>query len=153
MTERPLRIAIVGAGFTGTMLAVQLLRRVDHPTEISLIDRRGSFGRGLAYSTRNLRHVLNVRVANMSAFDDEPHHFISWLWENDTIYGEAPGVPPSGHAFVSRGTYGSYIEDVLRAAMRAARHGTTVAQVVAEVFGATSGPEGIRLSLSNDQTI
>jgi uncharacterized NAD(P)/FAD-binding protein YdhS len=153
MTQGALRVAIVGAGFTGTMLAVQLLRHVERPIEISLIDRRGAFGRGLAYSARNPRHVLNVRVANMSAFDEEPQHFITWLWANDTVYGEAPGVPPSGHAFVSRATYGAYIEDVLRAATREAAARATVVQIVAEVLGEAAGRSGCRLALSDGRSI
>jgi uncharacterized NAD(P)/FAD-binding protein YdhS len=153
MSDSALRIAIVGAGFTGTMLAVQLLRHVERPIEISLIDRRGAFGRGLAYSARNPRHVLNVRVANMSAFDEEPQHFIKWLWANDTVYGEAPGVPPSGHAFVSRATYGAYIEDVLRTATRDAGARANVVQIVAEVLGEAAGSNGCRLALSDGRSI
>ena len=153
MTDQAFRVAIVGAGFTGTMLAVQLLRHVTRPLEITLIDNRGSFGRGLAYSARNPRHVLNVRVANMSAFDDDPQHFIKWLWANDTIYGESPGVPPSGHAFVSRATYGAYIEDVLREATRGAGSRAKVIQTVSEVLGAAAGTQGTRLALSDGRAV
>ena len=153
MSDSALRIAIVGAGFTGTMLTVQLLRHVERPIEISLIDRRGAFGRGLAYSARNPRHVLNVRVSNMSAFDDEPQHFIKWLWANDTVSGEAPGVPPSGHAFVSRATYGAYIEDVLRDATREAGARAKVTQIVSEVLGHAAGNSGCRVALSDGRSI
>jgi uncharacterized NAD(P)/FAD-binding protein YdhS len=154
MTERAVRIAIVGAGFTGTMLAVQLLRRFTRPIEITLIDRRGSFGRGLAYSARNPRHLLNVRVSNMSAFDDDPQHFIRWLWEHDTIYNETPGVPPSGHAFVSRATFGAYVEDVFLSAVEAAgHHRATVTQSVGDVVDLRAAGEGVRLLMGNGREV
>ena len=50
------RIAIVGAGFTGTLLAVHLLREAKAPLAIHLIEQHGWFGRGVAYSTGN-RHT------------------------------------------------------------------------------------------------
>ncbi|MBW4968522.1 FAD/NAD(P)-binding protein, partial [Pseudoalteromonas sp. CR1] len=54
-------IAIIGAGFCGSTLAVHLLR---HPPvtalKILLISRPGSMARGVAYSTRARAHVLNV---------------------------------------------------------------------------------------------
>src|SRR3954454_15666824 len=66
------RIGIIGAGFTGTLLAVHLMRLAKVPTDLFLVERRGNFGRGLAYSTGNEAHLLNVRVANMSAWPDDP---------------------------------------------------------------------------------
>ena len=42
-------IAIVGAGFSGTMVACQLLPSKGPCLEVLLIDRAGSFGQGLAY--------------------------------------------------------------------------------------------------------
>jgi len=60
MGRRGYRIAIVGAGFTGAMVAVHLLRNARNPIELMLFDRRGTFGRGLAYSARNPQHLLNT---------------------------------------------------------------------------------------------
>ncbi len=54
-------IAIVGAGFSGTLLALHLLRRCPPPTKLVLIERNSQFGRGLAYATGNPSHILNVR--------------------------------------------------------------------------------------------
>jgi uncharacterized NAD(P)/FAD-binding protein YdhS len=65
-------IAIVGAGFTGTLLAVHILRHAQTPVSLVLIEKRDAFGRGVAYSTGNPSHLLNVRAANMSAFPTTP---------------------------------------------------------------------------------
>jgi FAD-NAD(P)-binding len=55
-------IALAGAGFSGSLLAVHLTRQSVGPLEIVMIDRNGSRGRGLAYSADNPNHLLNVRV-------------------------------------------------------------------------------------------
>ena len=47
------RVAIIGAGFTGTLLAVHLLRQAQSPLTIHVYETHGWFGRGVAYSTGN----------------------------------------------------------------------------------------------------
>ena len=139
------RIAIVGAGFTGTLLAVHLLREARTPVIIHLFEQHGWFGRGVAYSTGNPSHLLNVRVANMSAFPDDPADFLLWLWRFDYHVDGMP-IPPSGHAFVPRGVYGTYLEDTLSAACKAAAPGVDCQTRAVEVVGV--GGVGIAIALS-----
>ncbi|HYD66983.1 FAD/NAD(P)-binding protein [Azospirillum sp.] len=139
----PHRIAIVGAGFTGSMLAAHLLRRCEQPTTIHLIERSGAPGPGLAYSTPNGAHVLNVRAYNMSAYPDDPRHFLRWLWARNS---DSP-VPPSGHAFVSRAVYGAYIRDVLAQAQAAAPPHVAVRTLRAEAVDVVEEGDGVRLRL------
>ncbi len=101
--------AIVGGGFTGATLAAQLLRQASAsaPVRVVVIENSSRAGRGLAYSTQCSRHLLNVPAENMSAFPDEPTHFLSWARLN---YDS--GV--NSCDFLSRRLYGQYIESVLR---------------------------------------
>ena len=141
------RIAIIGAGFTGSVLAAHLLRGAAEPTSIHLIERAPSVGTGLAYSTPNSAHVLNVRAYNMSAFPDDPRHFLRWLWARDDDRengGAAGAVPPSGHAFVSRARYGAYIQDVLREAQAAAPPHVSLTVTRGEVVGLSQDGDGGR---------
>jgi uncharacterized NAD(P)/FAD-binding protein YdhS len=98
---------IIGAGFSGSLLAVHLLRRLPQGSRVHLIERRGEFGSGLAFSTANSSHLLNVRAERMSAFEKEPAHFLNWLSEQGGDDG------PGGGAFVPRGMYGRYIQSLL----------------------------------------
>jgi uncharacterized NAD(P)/FAD-binding protein YdhS len=111
----PVRIAIVGGGATGALAAVQLARRFDvGQAEIVLVEPRRDIGRGLAYSTRDPRHLLNVRVGNMSAFADQPDHLLDWLRER----GTRSGVDcPTEFCFIPRSTYGAYISDLVGRAL------------------------------------
>ena len=73
----PVDIAIIGAGFCGSMVAVNLLRKATEKIEIALIERSGSFARGLAYGTTDRSHLLNVPAGKMGAFPDDHEHFYS----------------------------------------------------------------------------
>lgn len=101
-------VAIVGAGFSGLLTALHLAADPGGP-QVRLIERAGRFGRGAAYSTANPDHLLNVRVDNMSAYPDQPDHFIKWL----SLRG---GWSAHG-GFVTRGVYGDYLQDLLRQAL------------------------------------
>jgi uncharacterized NAD(P)/FAD-binding protein YdhS len=68
-------------------------------------------GRGLAYATDDPRHLLNVRVANMSAYPDEPGHLLDWLRRTGPAFGV---FAPDPFGFIPRGVYGAYISDLVR---------------------------------------
>ena len=118
-------VAIVGAGFSGALLAVHLTREAVGRLDIVLVDRAGSRGRGLAYSADNPNHLLNVRVENMSALPEQPNHFRDWL-ERRT------GQTPDALAFVSRGLYGAYIEEILSTAVASASGRVSINPVTAD---------------------
>ncbi len=101
-------VAIIGAGFSGTLQAINLLRH--EGPRATLIERAPVAGTGLAYGAAHPSHVLNVRAANMSAFPDDPSHFVRWL--------EARGVQNAPGAFIPRVTYGEYLRELLEAALR-----------------------------------
>ena len=105
-------IAIIGAGFTGSMLAVNLLHHHDNDLRVILIEKRQHFGRGLAYSTDNPAHLLNVPAGRMGAFPANPGHFLDWLNSHpEAINGEAQSYGPG--SFVPRHLYGDYIASLL----------------------------------------
>ncbi len=104
--DRP-TVAVIGGGFSGLLTAVHLLAQPDGP-RVRLIERRPFFARGAAYSTTNPDHLLNVRASNMSAFPDQPAHFMEWL--------TAQGNEDARHAFVTRDQYGAYLQAILRQA-------------------------------------
>ena len=72
-------IAIIGGGFSGLMSTVHIFKNAKTPVHLHIINSGNEFPRGVAYSTICDWHVLNVRAFNMSAFPDEPNHFINWL--------------------------------------------------------------------------
>ncbi|MBQ0707320.1 MULTISPECIES: FAD/NAD(P)-binding protein [unclassified Ochrobactrum] len=95
---------IVGAGASGIILAAQLLRRSPEST-VRIFERSGRLGAGIAYATENPSHLLNVRASNMSAFPDQPDHFVNWL--------QASGDRWEPHSFAPRKIYRSYLEQLV----------------------------------------
>jgi uncharacterized NAD(P)/FAD-binding protein YdhS len=107
-------VAIVGGGASGTLLAIQLLRRASPRwRRLLLVDRSGDFARGIAYRTQDESHVLNVPAARMSALPDEEDHFLEWLRRHE------PGAGPDSYA--RRHLYGDYLSELLSETERAVR--------------------------------
>lgn len=67
------RVAIVGAGLSGAVLAIHALR--EGADQVTLIEREYAPGRGVAYSTTRPEHLLNVPARRMSVYPDDPEHF------------------------------------------------------------------------------
>jgi uncharacterized NAD(P)/FAD-binding protein YdhS len=100
-----MRVAIVGAGYSGTIAAVEIARAAPG-AKISLVEKSGRFGEGAAYSTRSPGHLLNVRARHMSAFADDPDHFVRWA------EGEGFGADD----YVPRRDYRRYLQGLLETA-------------------------------------
>jgi uncharacterized NAD(P)/FAD-binding protein YdhS len=125
---KPLRVAIVGGGYSGTLQAIQLLRR---GASVTLIERAERVGRGVAYSTPHGDHLLNVRASGMSAFPDEPDHFARWFGDPD--------------GFAERRRYGDYLQELLGAAAAEAGDSLRVIRGEAVDIVSAAGGEGILL--------
>jgi uncharacterized NAD(P)/FAD-binding protein YdhS len=139
-------IAIVGAGFSGTLLALHLLRRCPPPTKLILIERNSQFGRGLAYAAGNPSHILNVPAARMSAFHDRPDDFLNWL----TSQPETAAASP--HSFAPRQMFGAYIRTLLNDEMK--RSGRDRLELVrGAVTGLDHSAHPLTLTLERDRTI
>jgi len=138
-------VAIVGAGFSGTLLALHLLRAGPPELTVILLERAGGFGRGLAYGTRNPRHLLNVRVGNMSAWPDDPGHLARWLSAN------SESVRTS--AFIGRGDYGAYLAAQLRHAVRGPDGAGRLLLEADEVTAVKRAGARTRLTLAMGRTI
>ena len=108
------RIAIIGAGFSGTMLLVHLVHFSSSPLVITLLDKSGKFAEGVAYGTTNFNHLLNVRSGRLSAYPDQPTHFTEWLKLHDY-----DGL--SADSFAPRRVYGSYLKDQLAQVLELAK--------------------------------
>ena len=96
-------VAIVGGGFSGTILAAHLART---GIDSVLIDGSGRMGRGVAYSTTEPAHLLNVRAEGMSAWSGEPDHFAKRF--------EAEGGDRRG--FAQRRLFARYLAEILEQA-------------------------------------
>lgn len=107
------RVAILGFGFSGLMVTRQLVSRMGEGSEIYIIAPEAN-GRGLAYSTQDVQHLLNVPAGRMGAEPDQIDGFFQWL---ESAAG-AVSRQRCKHAaygpsdFVPRMIYGDYLETI-----------------------------------------
>ena len=112
-------IAVIGAGFSGTIATLHLLNRLPPEQPVLLCERAPIFGRGVAYATEDNDHLLNVRTANMSALNDKPLHFQDWITRRIAAGQQLQGLHhTSAGVFASRSLYGLYLRSILGSAMR-----------------------------------
>ena len=141
-------ITIVGGGFAGTALAVQLARQPGlENADIRLVEPRAVPGPGLAYTARRPEYLLNVRPAALSLYPEQPAHFAEWLQAQPEA---AHGLPD----FAARATYGRYLNQELSAVLAAPTaagrgirwHNATAEAVEKQFVG------GYQVRLSNGET-
>ncbi len=144
-------IAIAGGGFSGLMSAVQLLNKAQRPLHIAIIDQ-GTFPLGVAYSTPHKEHLLNVRALNMSAFPDQPDHFVQWLQEQSE-YAHYP-IETLRPLFIPRKTYGKYLTAIWHKALeKAIPRGHKVDLIRDTVTGISGSSGNYQLHLSNTHVV
>src|SRR5689334_5163479 len=99
-------IAIVGGGFSGTLVAANLLRSQHWgTTRIVLIERSADMARGKAYANREHRYLLNVPAGRMSARPSSPLDFLTFAQQR---------IPDAtAEDFLPRALYGDYLESIL----------------------------------------
>jgi len=135
MTEKK-RIAVIGAGFSGVITAVHLLRGA---CSVTLINRSGRMARGVAYGTNTPGHVLNVPAGRMSAFADDEESFVRFVQQRE------PGV--TGGSFVSRSLYGDSLDHILSEAEAATPEETTLDRIVGHVVSIDMAADGSSASI------
>jgi uncharacterized NAD(P)/FAD-binding protein YdhS len=151
MSHDNLPLAVIGAGFSGTMTALHLLRRSEH-RPLLLCEQSNVFARGAAYSTDDPVHLLNVRSANMSAYLDEPEHFARWVEKQVATSGSEEIVrqvqETTVGTFVSRSLYGRYLTSLVREAIGADDGATRLRLVPDEVVDLEPTDHGYQLTLA-----
>lgn len=129
-------VAIIGGGFSGTIIAAQLARR---GIASALIEGMGRAGKGVAYSTIEPAHLLNVRAERMSAWAGDPDHFARRF--------EVEGGDSSG--FAERRLFARYLQEILDEAQSSGK-----AEIVdAAAIGAAHRNDSWQIELSNGDRI
>lgn len=114
-------IVIVGAGFSGTVFAIKLLRELGAaPVDIYLVERGPELGRGIAYARRAFPFLLNVPAARLSTDPSQPLEFLRFAQRS---------LPEAGpEDFLPREIYGDYLAAGLEEARR--QHGGCAFRVI-----------------------
>lgn len=137
MARRVPTILIVGGGASGALMARHVWERAGAAAQVVAIAAEAGFGRGLAYSTPETGHLLNVRAEAMGGFPDAVGDFAEWL--RATGRGDDPA------AYVSRGTFGDYLVSLMRPPLAAG----TLEVVRGLCVGLAEMPDGVTARLAD----
>ena len=120
------RIAVIGRGFSGLMMAIALLRRVRTPFHLQLFDPHPDVSGGQALAAARAGEILNSRVRDLSVADDDPDDFDRWLGASpDFRTAVSAAIPGFRQIFVPKSTFSDYAYQRFSDAL-ALRHDVTV---------------------------
>ena len=129
----PTRVLIVGGGASGVLTAARIMdTTAARPAHVTVVEPGARLAAGVAYSTEDPEHLLNVRASMMSADPSDPDDLVRWISQRGT---------PDREAFVPRRDYRDYLVDHLDRAVERAAAGS-VEVLRDRVLGLSPAPEG-----------
>lgn len=142
-------LAIIGGGAAGVLAAIGVLRGASQPLRLLVIEPNLPLARGVAYATTREEHVLNVPVAKMSGFPEQPEDFLDYLCDAQAF----PALTREQIApmFVSRGLYATYLRHRLQQAVDASPAQLEI--VAARVQALEPDTDGVLLVLDSGRPL
>ena len=96
--DPPVTVLIVGGGASGVLTAARIMDATGaRPARVIVVEPNERLAAGVAYSTEDTEHLLNVRASGMSADPSDPDELVRWIAERgqpdrDTFVA-APRLP------------------------------------------------------------
>jgi uncharacterized NAD(P)/FAD-binding protein YdhS len=137
-------IAIIGAGLSGRLLAVNLLRQATHAVSIQMFERGEANSMGAAYSSNEGYLLLNVPACRMGAFSEDAEHFLKWAREK--------GISAGPWDFLPRKLYRDYVFSLLEESQMTGKNGASFTQIRGEVIDLEVGQNGATLYVQGKGT-
>lgn len=112
------QIVIVGGGFTGTALAIHLARLGQRGLTVTVIEPRAQLGQGVAYSTLDPAHRINVPASRMQLTADEAGTFDRWYQASADFDRDTAARWPDGNIYPQRSQFGRWVAEQFTDAQR-----------------------------------
>ncbi|MDI9219548.1 FAD/NAD(P)-binding protein [Pantoea sp. EA-12] len=141
-------VMIVGGGFSGTALAIHLARTSASRLLITVVEPRDRLGGGVAYSTQEPAHRINVPASRMQLSGDEQGAFDRWYRQQPECSLDSVAHCTDGSVYPQRGLFGRYLAEQFALAAQAHPH-VTLRHVRARAIAW----EGDQLLLSDGQIL
>lgn len=118
------RVTIVGGGFTGASVAVQLVSASPVAIEATIVEPRLSIGAGLAYSTDDQDHRLNAPIEGHLLDPSDPLALQRWCRKHDVAENDRGAVASDGSLFLRRKDFGAFVSETVQSHARLATGST-----------------------------
>jgi uncharacterized NAD(P)/FAD-binding protein YdhS len=147
------RVLIVGGGYTGVCLAVQLVRQTSLPLDILLIEPRAQLGQGMAYSTTDPDHRLNAPTYVHTAIPQEAWHFTRWCQAQGLNQTDPHALHADGARYMRRSDFARYLAQTLEAHAHGAVNGCQIRHVQDVAVDAQRTASGWQLRTRGGQVL
>ncbi|HAT1609969.1 TPA: NAD(P)-binding protein [Raoultella planticola] len=118
MSAEP-HITIVGGGFSGAAVAIHLLGLMPEGLRVTLLEPRTVPGAGVAYSTAEPSHRINVPASRMQLAGEEEGAFDRWYRSQPAFAEDPQAWREDGSLYPQRGQFGRYVSQRFAEAVRA----------------------------------
>lgn len=145
------RIVIVGGGFSGAGVALHVARGMAGPVAIDIVEPRPALGGGVAYSSPDPAHRINVPAERMSLFSDDREDFRRWLEETMAAADDEEAWLADGRVFPRRRVFGDYAAE--RLAQAVASSGATLTHHLEQAVDAVPAGSGWQVHLAGGQVL
>ncbi len=141
-------VAVVGGGFTGIALALHLKALSAGKARIVVFEPRSRLGAGLAYSTTDRAHRINVPAGRMSVYPDDPENFLRYLATTDEHITDAELIGRDDQPYPRRLVFGDYVAAEIAPLLSSGMVEHRRAEVVSII---SSGPDWLVIDSSGRQ--
>ncbi len=154
MTENatPLRIAVIGGGFCGAFFAAQLAEYSTTPLAISVIEPRARLGGGVAYSSEDPAHRINVPASRMTLFPERPNDFDTWLRQGGELQDDPEAIWQGSTAFPRRAAFGRYVAELIATRQQTRLH-APITHIPGRAIAVRRQGRDFRLTLHDDREL
>ncbi|MGQ0827232.1 MAG: FAD/NAD(P)-binding protein [Bacteroidota bacterium] len=145
------RIGIIGGGFSGTMTAVNLMISATKPIEIIAINEKETFNKGVAFNPYSKAHLLNVITSKMTAFSNEPEHFLNWVMKQNEYENKDRVL--IANSYLPRYLYGQYLSGIWTETTKKVKESVKIKMINAFVIDMDVTDNSVTLTLNNNEKI
>lgn len=115
-------VAIIGGGFSGASVAWHLHEAAPGAQHIVIVEPHSDIGRGLAYTTSDPAHRINVPATRMNIGAEHESHFHDWLIAQDYLASDPAAKIDDARLYPTRHAFGSYVKSQVKSLGRSVTH-------------------------------
>lgn len=141
-------IIIIGGGFSGTALAIALAQA---DADVTVIDPRSAPGYGVAYSTTEPAHRINVPAERMQLSGESQGDFDRWFRTGDELNADPHALWHDGKVYPQRGAFGRYVEQRFHEASHSGR--ATLRHLADSVINIQPDAQGATVTTQGGKTL
>ncbi|MEE3651069.1 MULTISPECIES: FAD/NAD(P)-binding protein [unclassified Brenneria] len=105
------QVVIIGGGFSGAAVAIHLARAARPELEITVVEPRAQVGQGVAYSTIDAAHRINVPAEKMALSPAEQDSFEHWFEAVGGLRDDPEARWHDGKIYPRRNAFGRYMAE------------------------------------------